>query len=624
MKIFHGQRGKVDCFISGVVILLLCIPFLAFPQQRKRTTNSKKIATQQQQTRSDSLQINTTVADTARLDSTRHFFPISHQDTTIDILRDIKPDYSHFIVKISINDDLPYAKSREVNLDLVAPQAQDMMLANQPDLSDGKWEPFQAFKRWKLTPGDGKKSVYFQVRYPDSTLSKTVRDEIVLSSTPPKVAFQVYPDSGIAGETTFHFDASECSHNFDIFLRWDWDDDGHFDTDWSQSREASYCYQLGGGPKKVRLEVKDNFGWNISVTREIVVYSKPYPDMHYVQDFSDPLKITFDATESGDYEDGNNLFYRWDFNADSVWDSDWSLERKITHQFEPFDEIFVTVQAKDSQGLTNSYTAKIINRFKDMIFVPAGEFMMGSDSFEIDERPVHKVYLDDFWIDKYPVTNQKFAAFLNDYLSKYPDNEPDIQRFIDLSAESSRIQRDVGKYIVIPGYENHPVVNVTWYGADAYCRFYNKRLPTEAEWEKTARGTSQRIYAWGDTVDSSRANYWDSGDPFDNDTTPVGFYNGQNYQGFKTSDSPSFFGAYDMGGNVREWVADWYLRNYYSQSPETNPPGPKTGSKRVVRGGGYLFRAEDLRVTLRYAMPPGRATSFVGFRCAQTRGKSQQ
>lgn len=607
MKISRGQWGAFGIGFLGIIFLSVIFPISIFPQQKTQLVDTLIIGK------------NRLLADTTRQDSTRQLKRISKQDTVLDILPRVKPDYSNFTMVIDINDGQQYSKSREVNLNLVAPRAQEMILGNKKDLSNAQWEPFQSYKRWILAGQDGNRSVYFRVRYPDSTLSRVVQDEIILSSTPPVAKFQVMPDSGIAGETLFSFDATESSHQFDVFLRWDWDGDGQFDTEWSKAKQVVNQYRFGGGRKQVRLEIKDHSGWLVSATKDIIVHSRPYPDFTYTPDFENPLKITFDATNSGDYEDGNNLQFRWDLNADSLWESDWSTDKKITHTLEPFDEILVTVEAKDSQGITNIFASKVVNCFYDMVYVPAGDFSMGHDEFEIDERPTHEVYLDAFWIDKYPVTNAKFADFLNDYVQKYPGQESDISRFIDLTGEVSPIQCEAGKYVVNHGYENHPVVNVTWIGANAYCSFYDKRLPTEAEWEKAARGTDGRSYAWGDTVDSSRANYWDSGDPFEDSTTPVGFFNGRNYKGFQTNNSQSFFGAYDMGGNIKEWASDWYLRNYYSQSPKANPQGPQTGEKKVVRGGGFLFHSDQLRVTFRYAMPPERSTNFIGFRCVKSK-----
>ncbi len=259
-----------------------------------------------------------------------------------------------------------------------------------------------------------------------------------------------------------------------------------------------------------------------------------------------------------------------------------------------------------------------VEQREEMVRVTAGNFIMGSNDFEIDERPEREVFVSEFWIDKYPVTNSQFSLFLNELVESYPNDSSKIEQFILLAKAETKIQKVGGRFVAVENYGQHPVINVTWFGAERFARFYDKRLPTEAEWEKAARGFSGLRYPWGNEIDSSRANYWDSRDPFNDETTPVGFYNGQNYHGFVTSDSPSPFGAYDLGANVKEWVADWYRYNYYSESKIVDPPGPDTGSKKVVRGGGYLFRVENQRASQRYALEPDRATSFIGFRCARS------
>lgn len=529
--------------------------------------------------------------------------------------------FSQFPTDILINDGSQYTRSNSVQLQLTAPEAVAMKIANQLDLSDGQWEPFRPTRLWNLSPDYGEHSVFCQFRYPDSSLSAVISATIFLNNIAPIAAFQVTPDSGIAGETMFTLDASSSAHPLGVVVRWDWDGDGQFDTDWSSQRLEQHQFRFGGGKKLVKLEVQDPSGWVSSATRSIVVYSRPFPEFTYTQDPQDPLCVTFDASGSGDYEDGNRLQFRWDFDSDSTWDTGWSWAHTIVRQFQIFSSLRVTLEAKDSQGLTNSYMALVTNQFEEMVFVPAGEFTIGSDSFDIDERPVHQVYLSDFWIDRFPVTNQKYARFLNEYVQKYVDRRDDISRFIDLIAKESKIRYEAGEYIVEQNYEDHPVVHVTWYGAEAYCQFYGKRLPTEAEWEKAARGPNQRRFPWGNDIDSSRANYWDSGDPYDNETTPVGFFNGNNHNGFQTKDSPSYYGAYDMGSNVKEWVADWYLRTYYINSPSKDPAGPSSGTRKVVRGGGFLFHAEAARATRRYSLPPERSSPFIGFRCARSATK---
>ncbi len=259
-----------------------------------------------------------------------------------------------------------------------------------------------------------------------------------------------------------------------------------------------------------------------------------------------------------------------------------------------------------------------VEEVSDMVRIPAGNFIMGSDNFEIDEQPVREVFIDEFWIDKYPVTNADYARFLNGFLELYPDRASEISTFIDLQNEQTKIRIVQNRYVPISPYENHPVINVSWYGANEYAKLNHKRLPTEAEWEKAARGTDARLYPWGNSIDSSNANYWDSKDPFENGTSPVGFYDGHNFLDFRTTDSPSPFGVYDLVGNVKEWVSDWYQYNYYANSRTINPPGPKTGTKKVIRGGGYLFNPDKLRATYRYALEPNKTKHYVGFRCVRS------
>jgi formylglycine-generating enzyme required for sulfatase activity len=217
----------------------------------------------------------------------------------------------------------------------------------------------------------------------------------------------------------------------------------------------------------------------------------------------------------------------------------------------------------------------------EMVLVPAGEFWMGSDE-SADEQPRHRVGLDAYYIDKYEVTN----AF--------------YKRFMEATGRAA------------PGYwnntsfngESQPVVGVSWHDADAYCKWAGKRLPTEAEWEKAARGTDGRKYPWGEQWDSSRAN---AGDKLGK-TAPVGSY--------PSGASP--YGVHDMAGNVWEWVADWYDKDYYKRSPERNPTGPDSGWNKVLRGGSWYddpFFA--LRTASRGNVTPVLRNDLIGFRCAR-------
>lgn len=251
----------------------------------------------------------------------------------------------------------------------------------------------------------------------------------------------------------------------------------------------------------------------------------------------------------------------------------------------------------------------------NMVYVPVGEFIMGysepyTNSEGVNEHanamPVHIVYLDAFYIDRYEVTYAEYARFLNALggheLACYGFNCVQVRYPDDPgSGANLHILLSDGQYLVDTGFENTPMNYVSWYGAVAYCNWQGKRLPTEAEWEKAARGTDGRLFPWG--------NEWDP-----QATSDMAF---PNPIGSKNIDiSP--YGAYDMLGNAREWVADWYAKDYYVYSSLNNPTGPSTGAWKVQRSlGGRLDSSGKILSGL-----PSRAadtpddTSYSGFRCA--------
>ena len=248
-----------------------------------------------------------------------------------------------------------------------------------------------------------------------------------------------------------------------------------------------------------------------------------------------------------------------------------------------------------------------------MVLIPAGEFQMGSNNGDGDERPVHTVYVDAFYMDKYEVTNAEYAAFLN-AKGKHIDRG---LTWLDIGNSHARINLVGGTYRAEAGYENHPAVKVSWYGAMAYAQWADKRLPTEAEWEKAARGgLVGKKYPWGDTIDPTKANYnWNVGG-----TTPVGSYPANEY------------GLYDMAGNAWEWCLDEYDEDFYRTSPRRNPIAgannvPEvlnafannnlTNAYRVLRGGSWSNYARNVRVAYRNSLSPTNSYSSMGFRCAR-------
>ncbi len=225
-----------------------------------------------------------------------------------------------------------------------------------------------------------------------------------------------------------------------------------------------------------------------------------------------------------------------------------------------------------------------------MMLVPAGEFIMGSDKGDEDEVPVHRVYLNAFYIDKFEVTNARFAKYVEAIQSEPPWGFSD--------KETPVVHAD------------RPVRWVSWMDAMGYCLWVGKRLPTEAEWEKSARGTDERVYPWGN-------------DP----PTPVHAVYGLKEGGaeavsvigdHRMGQSP--YGVQDLAGNLYEWVVDWYAEDFYSSfinSPAINPRGPSEGTAKVQRGGSYINTPYRLRSSFRTKGDPTEQDPNVGFRCAQ-------
>lgn len=258
--------------------------------------------------------------------------------------------------------------------------------------------------------------------------------------------------------------------------------------------------------------------------------------------------------------------------------------------------------------------AVVNDGYGDYVLVPAGAFRMGDNFNEGNtrERPVHTVVLDAYYIGKYPMTNGEFAKFRDD--PGY-DNEKLWPGGQVVPKDQSRAWARSGAR---PDRANYPVSAVTWDQAVAYCNWLSAktgkryRLPTEAEWEKAARGTDQRRYPWGNDLDPSYASYKEK------PLTFVGFYDGSKRGDLQTHSNASPYGAFDMEGGVFEWCSDWYSPNYYAFSARKNPTGPAEGAFRVVRGASQYEEPWELRAANRSSGAPSNENHhLVGFRCVR-------
>ena len=266
---------------------------------------------------------------------------------------------------------------------------------------------------------------------------------------------------------------------------------------------------------------------------------------------------------------------------------------------------------------TNPNITPLIERY-----IPAGTFQMGENMTPFS-GPAHDVTLSDYCIDTYEVTNDQFAAFLQNLFEQGLDNvNEDGLELFDLDDDDDvfpqRIERVPEGYIVVEGYNQHPVTEVFLWSGHTYCGWDAKQLPTEAQWEKAARGTDGRTYPWGDSMpDCDLTNFGFIGEQCVGDTVDIGSY----------PNGVSPYGVHDMAGNVAEWVSDWFGMDYYESSPSLDPIGPESGwfddgqgnafEARIVRSGNHATGAGDVQTHYRQPEPPEGSSNGIGFRCAR-------
>lgn len=221
------------------------------------------------------------------------------------------------------------------------------------------------------------------------------------------------------------------------------------------------------------------------------------------------------------------------------------------------------------------------------VYIPEGKYLMGNaDETNGKDSPAHVVYLDAFWMDQVEVTNAMYEKCI---------------QASGCTTPTVNFNPYYGKWV----YRDYPVVYVTWFQAEEYCQWAGRRLPTEAEWEKAARGTDGRTYPWGNSLPNPRLANFDLG------------LRGEAISAYRYPLGASPYGVLNMSGNVREWIADWFAPDYYRTSPLANPTGPASGTERSLRSGSYNEDRKEIAVFRRYNHDPKSPGLSRGFRCAQ-------
>lgn len=424
-------------------------------------------------------------------------------------------------------------------------------------------------------------------------------------TNPPTVLFTVSPGNG-STSTEFVFDATETvdafGSNTNLSYKWDFENDGFWDTDWQTTKTQTHQYE-SEGYFTVGLLVEDSYGFTDWASRNLTVGAggssgSGYPIATFTispPEGSVGTEFLFDASGVSDIESPEgDLEVRWDFENDGLWDTEWSTIKTTNYSYSSEGSYTVLMEVKDPDGNTSSSSKTLsVNSLIALDFadVQGGSFEMGCNGSQIefcegDELPSHTVTLNSFKISKYEITNDQFAQFLNS-VGCGSDGYLNDLKYIHIDSDTCQVKYNGSTFYALDGMEQRAAIFITWYGAKAFCEWAGGRLPTEAEWEYAARGGSLSNgykYSGGNNINVV-AWFSDNSQQTNHDI------------GGKV---PNELGIYDMSGNVREWCNDWFDYYYYESSPTENPKGPDSGEYRVLRGGSFFVQSANCRVSDRY------------------------
>ncbi len=473
----------------------------------------------------------------------------------------------------------------------------------------------------------------------------------------PQAFFTIKPEYGDT-ETIFSFSASESfedeEDNDNLKVRWDWENDGRWDTRYSRNRTIERQFS-SAGIHTIRMEVRDRVGlvneWKIPL---IVKRKNTSPIALFTINPGSGNTETifhFDATGSKDNEDDyEQLKVRWDWENDAVWDTEYERDKTIKHQFQNPGTYTVKMELQDSGNLLNYWTNQIIVKsvivksqkltkaklivLDNLILIPGGTFKMGnSDRGKAKEYPRHSVKLDSFYLSPFEVSHQEYIKFLNS-VGVSPQGSFKGHELVDMGGQDCAIKYKHGFYFVGSTKANSmncPIMEVTWWGAVEYCNWLSReaglqpvyyfgadeeircnwtangyRLPTEAEWEFAARSGGREDRKWsGTNVENEVQNFAWFLVNSRSQTQPIG------------TKQPNDLGLYDMTGNVWEWC--WDQGGNYDHESQTNPKGGLSSGYRVLRGGSWNYQSNHLCCSNRGFGTPTDSYNNLGFRISRRR-----
>lgn len=529
---------------------------------------------------------------------------------------------------VTIDGDSATTTIRNVGLTLLCYRATSVWLGSSPTDPLGSWQPMRRSISYRLSGGRGRNYIYCKFRYVEGDTSALIVDSVdtapIYASLTRLTPSEYVNSPNIAIRVT-HFGVSRVRFS---------EDSSSFTTPFSDVRDTmSIQLSSGEGYKRIFAQIDNSYEFPIFATNSLNFTLDQSIQIQRVTENSNGITLGLNNRVNLSLQTNELNAFAWirlvdDFgnSRDSIplQDVTSSGNYRVNYLVNYGRNIFngyVIGYLRDRAGNFAVDTADTRIRIDlaqdEMVPISGNTFPMGSLAGRSDETPIHWVELSPYLIDRFEVTNRSYSLFLSssaDHLPYWNSN--------------MRIIRDNIYFYSEPGFEYHPVRFVSYHGASAFAQWAGKRLPTEAEWEYAAKGSENRTYPWGfsniiSRQTNARPTSFSTPRPGpsirpDTTTTPVGFYDGGLNMGFQTENGSTPQGVHDFAGNVAEWCLDWYNDTYYSVSPILNPPGPLTGTIRVVRGGSFFQTSFDLRTSVRIGFNPTVEYYFIGFRCASS------